>query len=165
MSNSKSFSLIVVAETVVGATTGCVPAPKGYFKAMKSVCDKYGALFILDEVSQSSCIIIPFGLLKFFRLCLEWAVSMSHRIRSAFQLRIFNQVWERFMHGNHSVTELRCVYFVNDMLTHEGLRLGTARYPSCCEGTRWWVRQIPIVIRSCCLLFGKHVAMPPLARF
>ncbi|KAF9047193.1 PLP-dependent transferase [Hymenopellis radicata] len=39
-----------VAETVVGATTGCVPAPKGYFAAMKSVCDKYGALFILDEV-------------------------------------------------------------------------------------------------------------------
>ncbi|KAK7020208.1 hypothetical protein VNI00_017821 [Paramarasmius palmivorus] len=39
-----------VAETVVGATTGCVPAPKGYFKAMKEVCHKYGALFILDEV-------------------------------------------------------------------------------------------------------------------
>ncbi|RPD53382.1 PLP-dependent transferase [Lentinus tigrinus ALCF2SS1-7] len=39
-----------VAETVVGATTGVVAAPKGYFKAMKSVCDKYGALFILDEV-------------------------------------------------------------------------------------------------------------------
>ena len=41
---------LVVAETVVGATTGVVPPPKGYFKAMKSVCDKYGALFILDEV-------------------------------------------------------------------------------------------------------------------
>ncbi|KAF9269422.1 PLP-dependent transferase [Marasmius fiardii PR-910] len=39
-----------VAETVVGATTGAVPAPKGYFKAMKEVCHKYGALFILDEV-------------------------------------------------------------------------------------------------------------------
>ncbi|KAI0831829.1 PLP-dependent transferase [Trametes gibbosa] len=39
-----------VAETVVGATTGVVPAPKGYFKAMKSVCEKYGALIILDEV-------------------------------------------------------------------------------------------------------------------
>ncbi|OJT09786.1 hypothetical protein TRAPUB_13745 [Trametes pubescens] len=39
-----------VAETVVGATSGVVAAPKGYFKAMKSVCDKYGALFILDEV-------------------------------------------------------------------------------------------------------------------
>lgn len=59
-----------MAETVVGATTGVVPAPIGYFKgecrlqpfipsipvynnsveAMKSVCDKYGALFILDEV-------------------------------------------------------------------------------------------------------------------
>jgi len=42
--------ILVVAETVVGATTGCLPAPKGYFKAMKSVCDKFGALFILDEV-------------------------------------------------------------------------------------------------------------------
>ncbi|KAK2463604.1 hypothetical protein APHAL10511_004355 [Amanita phalloides] len=40
-----------VAETVVGAATGAVPAPRGYFKAMKSVCDKYGALFILDEAS------------------------------------------------------------------------------------------------------------------
>ncbi|EIN09600.1 PLP-dependent transferase [Punctularia strigosozonata HHB-11173 SS5] len=39
-----------VAETVVGATTGCVPAPKGYFKACKEICHKYGALFILDEV-------------------------------------------------------------------------------------------------------------------
>lgn len=40
----------VVAETVVGATTGALAAPKGYFKAMKSVCRKHGALFILDEV-------------------------------------------------------------------------------------------------------------------
>lgn len=35
---------------MVGATTGAVPPPRGYFKAMKSVCKKYGALFILDEV-------------------------------------------------------------------------------------------------------------------
>ena len=27
-----------------------IPAPKGYFRAVKSVCRKYGALFILDEV-------------------------------------------------------------------------------------------------------------------
>ncbi|GKU04425.1 unnamed protein product [Fusarium langsethiae] len=39
-----------VAETLVGATLGTVPAPPGYFKAMKKVCDKYGALLILDEV-------------------------------------------------------------------------------------------------------------------
>ncbi|KZL78533.1 aminotransferase (class-III) [Colletotrichum tofieldiae] len=39
-----------VAEPVVGATLGCVPAVPGYFKAMKSVCDKYGALLIFDEV-------------------------------------------------------------------------------------------------------------------
>lgn len=29
---------------------GCVPAVPGYFKAMKEVCRKYGALLILDEV-------------------------------------------------------------------------------------------------------------------
>ena len=39
-----------VAETVVGATTGAVPAPSGYFKAVREVCDKYDILFILDEV-------------------------------------------------------------------------------------------------------------------
>ena len=46
-----ALSLIqVAAETVVGATIGVLGAPKGYFAAMKSVCEKYGALFILDEV-------------------------------------------------------------------------------------------------------------------
>lgn len=39
-----------VAEPVVGATLGCVPAVKGYFEAMRKVCDKHGALLILDEV-------------------------------------------------------------------------------------------------------------------
>ncbi|KAE9398555.1 hypothetical protein BT96DRAFT_957548 [Gymnopus androsaceus JB14] len=39
-----------VAETVVGAAIGACPAPKGYFPAMKAICHKYGALFILDEV-------------------------------------------------------------------------------------------------------------------
>lgn len=39
-----------VAEPVVGATLGCVPAVSGYFQAMRKVCDKYGALLILDEV-------------------------------------------------------------------------------------------------------------------
>ncbi|PGH31174.1 hypothetical protein GX50_06053 [[Emmonsia] crescens] len=39
-----------VAEPVVGAALGCVPAVPGYFKAMKAVCDKYGALLVLDEV-------------------------------------------------------------------------------------------------------------------
>ncbi|EGY18890.1 2,2-dialkylglycine decarboxylase [Verticillium dahliae VdLs.17] len=39
-----------VAEPVVGAALGCVPAVPGYFKAMKAVCEKYGALLILVEV-------------------------------------------------------------------------------------------------------------------
>ncbi|MCJ1310504.1 hypothetical protein MMC25_004168 [Agyrium rufum] len=39
-----------VAEPVVGAALGCVPAVSGYLKAMKAVCDNHGALLILDEV-------------------------------------------------------------------------------------------------------------------
>ncbi len=38
------------AEPVVGATTGCVTAVPGYFPAMRAVCDRHGALLILDEV-------------------------------------------------------------------------------------------------------------------
>ncbi len=38
------------AETVVGATLGCVTALPGYFPAMRAVCDRHGALLILDEV-------------------------------------------------------------------------------------------------------------------
>ena len=38
------------AETVVGAATGCVTAVPGYFAAMRAVCDRHGALLILDEV-------------------------------------------------------------------------------------------------------------------
>ncbi|MCQ4161096.1 aspartate aminotransferase family protein [Roseomonas sp. GC11] len=39
-----------IAETVVGATLGCVAALPGYFRAMRAVCDRHGALLILDEV-------------------------------------------------------------------------------------------------------------------
>ncbi len=38
------------AETVVGAAAGCVTAVPGYFAAMRAVCDRHGALLILDEV-------------------------------------------------------------------------------------------------------------------
>jgi adenosylmethionine-8-amino-7-oxononanoate aminotransferase len=38
------------AEPVVGATTGCVAAVAGYFEAVRAVCDRHGALLILDEV-------------------------------------------------------------------------------------------------------------------
>ncbi|MCW3476702.1 aspartate aminotransferase family protein [Limobrevibacterium gyesilva] len=38
------------AEPVVGATTGCVTALPGYFKKMREICDRHGALMILDEV-------------------------------------------------------------------------------------------------------------------
>ncbi|CAG8980413.1 hypothetical protein HYALB_00003978 [Hymenoscyphus albidus] len=39
-----------VCEPVVGAALGCVPYVPGYLKAMRDVCHRHGALFILDEV-------------------------------------------------------------------------------------------------------------------
>ncbi len=39
-----------IAETVVGATLGCVPAVPGYFARIREICDRYGVLFIADEV-------------------------------------------------------------------------------------------------------------------
>ncbi|KAL4887252.1 pyridoxal phosphate-dependent transferase [Aspergillus karnatakaensis] len=39
-----------VAETMAGTTLGCVLAVPGYFKAIKEVCDRHGALLVLDEV-------------------------------------------------------------------------------------------------------------------
>lgn len=39
-----------VAEPVVGAALGAVPAPEGYFEVIRSICDKYEVLFIADEV-------------------------------------------------------------------------------------------------------------------
>ena len=42
--------LAFVAETVVGATLGAVPAVPGYFRRVREVCDRHGVLLILDEV-------------------------------------------------------------------------------------------------------------------
>ena len=39
-----------VAETVVGATLGAVPAVAGYFRRVREICSRHGILLILDEV-------------------------------------------------------------------------------------------------------------------
>lgn len=39
-----------IAEPVVGATMGSVPAPPGYFQRIKEICERYEILFIADEV-------------------------------------------------------------------------------------------------------------------
>ncbi len=39
-----------IAEPVVGATLGAVPAVTGYLQRIRSICDQYDVLFIADEV-------------------------------------------------------------------------------------------------------------------
>lgn len=43
-----------IAETVMGATAGCVTAPAGYYKGVRALCDRYGILLILDEVMSGT---------------------------------------------------------------------------------------------------------------
>lgn len=39
-----------IAETVIGATAGAAPPPEGYLRLVREICDRHGALLILDEV-------------------------------------------------------------------------------------------------------------------
>jgi len=39
-----------IAEPVVGATLGAVPAVTGHFKAIREICDRHNVLLIMDEV-------------------------------------------------------------------------------------------------------------------
>jgi adenosylmethionine-8-amino-7-oxononanoate aminotransferase len=39
-----------VAEPIVGAALGAVPAPEGYFEIIRKICDEYEVMFIADEV-------------------------------------------------------------------------------------------------------------------
>ncbi len=39
-----------IAESIVGATLGAVPAVTGYFQTIREICDRYDVLLILDEV-------------------------------------------------------------------------------------------------------------------
>ncbi|KAL7003893.1 hypothetical protein EMMF5_006571, partial [Cystobasidiomycetes sp. EMM_F5] len=47
-------SVVTPSFAVVGATTGCVTAPEGYFAAMQDVCKRYGVLLVLDEIMCGS---------------------------------------------------------------------------------------------------------------
>ena len=40
----------ILIEPMSGATLGAVPAAKGYLAGLRSLCDKYGALLVFDEV-------------------------------------------------------------------------------------------------------------------
>ncbi len=43
-----------IAEPIVGATLGAVPAVKGYYQAIRKICDRHQVLLIMDEV-MSGC--------------------------------------------------------------------------------------------------------------
>ena len=46
----KDHVMAFLAEPVVGATLGAVPAVEGYFRRVREICNRYNVLLILDEV-------------------------------------------------------------------------------------------------------------------
>lgn len=99
-----------VAETVVGATSGSVTAPPGYFKRIREICDTYGVLLILDEVMCGS------GRTGYFLAC-EFEgiqpdiVTLAKGLGGGYQpiaavmctsdvYRAFDQGSGRFVHGH-----------------------------------------------------------------
>lgn len=85
--------------------------------AMKTVCDKFGALFILDEVgglsyflslNQTSC-----WRMHRDRLCVAWVVRIIYRTLNIYIFKRWRgQVWALSTPGNPSVTALQCVIFL-----------------------------------------------------
>jgi len=49
-SNDPQYVSAFIAEPVVGATLGTLPAPEGYFQLIREICDEHGVVFIADEV-------------------------------------------------------------------------------------------------------------------
>jgi len=49
VAGSENVSAFIV-EPIVGATLGAVPAVKGYFQAIRKICDRHEVLLIMDEV-------------------------------------------------------------------------------------------------------------------
>lgn len=43
-----------IFEPVVGAAGGCVPAPPGYARRVREICDRYGVMMISDEVMSGA---------------------------------------------------------------------------------------------------------------
>lgn len=83
-----------VAETVAGSTLACVPAVKGYFQAVRAICDKYGALLVLDEVSmllQNTTTYLPCELNVICRSCAAWEERARCTLgnKRAFEVRTY----------------------------------------------------------------------------
>ncbi|CZR52076.1 related to alanine-glyoxylate aminotransferase AGT2 [Phialocephala subalpina] len=62
------------AETIAGSTLACVLAVPGYFQAMRGVCDKYGALLVLDEVRTLT---FAKNQLTGYRYCVVWEEAVQ----------------------------------------------------------------------------------------
>lgn len=90
-----------IAETVSGTTLGCVPAVKGYFKAVREICDKYDILLILDEVSLFDFATFPLPS-KFTPLLVRLSQPSTHHLSPRLCAALAKRAL--CMHGNKKIS-------------------------------------------------------------
>ncbi|KAG6364502.1 hypothetical protein INS49_006103 [Diaporthe citri] len=112
-----------IAEPVVGAALGCVPAPPGYFKAMKAICEQHGALLVLDEVMSGWAARAP-------------SMRGSMRVSSRTYIDAMHDAGAVFTHGhtfgNHAVVSAAALA-VQGIIGRQGL-VANARDQGCYLG-------------------------------
>jgi beta-alanine--pyruvate transaminase len=98
----------VIVEPMAGST-GVLPAPKGYLRRLRAICDKYGILLIFDEVitgfgrlghafAAERCGVVP-DMITFAKGITSGTVPMGGVIAR-------EQIYDAFMRGPEHVIEL-----------------------------------------------------------
>ncbi len=162
-----------IAEPIVGAAAPALTAPAGYYEAIREICDRYGILWIADEIvtgfgrtgrnmgymnwdAQPDILVVAKGMSGGY-------VPLSGVIASAKVVAPFEEQGARFTHGltyqNHPVACAAAVAVV-DIIEREGLVENAAVQGAYLEERlRTTAAKLPIVgeLRGKGLLWGMEL--------
>jgi len=162
-----------IAEPVVGAAAPALTPPAGYYEAIREICDKYGVLWIADEIvtgfgrtgknmgwmhwdAQPDILVVAKGLSGGY-------VPLSGVIASAKVVAPFEEQGARFTHGltyqNHPVACAAAIAVVG-IIEREGLVQNAAEMGAYLEERlRATVSHLPMVgeLRGKGLLWGMEL--------
>ena len=130
----------VIVEPMAGST-GVLPAPKGYLRRLRAICDKYGILLILDEVitgfgrlgyafAAERYGIVP-DIMTFAKGITSGTVPMGGVI-------VRKGIYDAFMRGPEHVVELfhGYTYSAHPLACAAGLATLTSTVTSACSSAR-----------------------------
>lgn len=98
----------VIVEPMAGST-GVLPAPKGYLKRLRAICDKYGILLVFDEVITGfGRLGFPFAAERYGVIpdIMTFAKGVTNGAAPMGGVVVRKGIYEAFMHGPEHVIEL-----------------------------------------------------------